>query len=146
MLFDTERILYGQVASVANLDSNQTPLGSNNGPGFGWHDITVIKTGVDYKWNSTLTLRGGYNHSGLPFDSTQTFFNLLAPAVVQNHLHLGATWTRKNGQDINFAYIHAFENTVNGVNSIAPANGGGNANLSMYQNSFQVSFGWNRNK
>ena len=146
VLFDTERILYGQIASVANLDSNQTPLGSNNGPGFGWHDITVIKTGVDYKWNSALTLRGGYNHSGLPFDGTQTFFNLLAPAVVQNHLHLGATWTRKNGQDINFAYIHAFENTLNGVNSIAPADGGGNANLSMYQNSFQVSFGWNRNK
>jgi long-chain fatty acid transport protein len=93
-----------------------------------------------------LTVRGGYNHGGVPSDSSQTFFNLLAPAVVKDHLHLGATWALKSGKDINIAYIHAFNNTVNGLNSIAPGNGGGNANLSMYQNSFQVSLGWNKNK
>jgi hypothetical protein len=35
---------------------------------------------------------------------------------------------------------------VNGVNSIPAAYGGGSANLSMYQNSFQVDFGWNKDK
>jgi len=144
--FDTERILYGQVKSVANSDANLAPLGAGNGPGFGWRDITVIKTGLDYKLNSALTLRGGYNHAGLPFDGTQTFFNLLAPAVTQDHLHAGATWTLKSGKEINLAYIHAFEGHVNGVNSIPPSAGGGNANLSMYQNSVQVSFGWKGSK
>lgn len=85
--FDAERILYGQVKSVANSDANQAPLGTTSGPGFGWHDITVIKTGLDYEVDSLLTIRGGYNHAGLPFGSTQTFFNLLAPAVTQDHLH-----------------------------------------------------------
>jgi len=66
--------------------------------------------------------------------------------VTQDHLHLGANWGLKNGKEINIAYVHAFDNTVHGVNSIAPANGGGNANLRMYQNSLQVSFGWNRDK
>ena len=89
-------------------------------------------------------MRGGYNHSGLPFNSSQTFFNLLAPAVVQNHLTAGATYALRNGKEINLAYQHAFNRTVDGVNSIAPAFGGGNANLRMYQDSIGVSFGWAR--
>jgi long-chain fatty acid transport protein len=146
VLFDEERILYGEVKAIANSSANQALLGSENGPGFGWHDVNVVKAGLNFEVTPDLTLRGGYNHSGLPFDSTQTFFNLLAPAVTQDHLHFGATWGLKNGKEINIAYVHAFDNTVNGVNSIAPANGGGNANLRMYQNSLQVSFGWNRDK
>ena len=142
--FDVERVFYRQVNSIADPDSNQAPLGVNNGPGFGWNDITVEKAGIDYKLRPTLTLRGGYNHSGLPFSSSQTFFNLLAPAVVQNHLTAGATFAVRNGKEINFAYQHAFENTVNGVNSTAPAFGGGNANLKMYQDSIGLSFGWGR--
>ncbi len=146
VLFDTQRILYGQVKSIANSGSNQALLGSNNGPGFGWHDVTVIKTGLDLHVNSAVNLRAGYNHSTAPFDNTQTFFNILAPATVQSHLHAGATWNLHNGREINLAYIHAFQNTIDGVNSIPPSAGGGNANLSMYQNSFQIGFGWNRNK
>jgi len=91
-----------------------------------------------------VTLRGGYNHSGVPFANTETFFNLLAPAVVQNHLSAGATWSLRRGKEINFAYFHAFGNEVHGVSSIPPAAGGGNANLRMYEDSFGISFGWSR--
>jgi len=142
LAFDVERILYGQVKSIANLDSNQAQLGTDNGPGFGWHDITAIKTGVSFKATSVLTLRGGYNHSGLPFDATQTFFNLLAPAVVQKHLTAGATWGLRNGKEINIAYQHAFEKTLDGVNSLPIPSA--NANLHMFQDSVGVSFGWGR--
>jgi long-chain fatty acid transport protein len=143
-LLDVERILYGGVRSIANSDSNQALLGSANGPGFGWHDITAEKVGLGYQVNHALTLRGGYNHSRAPFDGTQTFFNLLAPAVVQNHVTVGATWSLQNGKEININYLHAFGGTVNGASSIPPNAGGGNANLNMYQNSVGVSFGWNR--
>jgi len=146
LLFDEERILYGDVKSIANSDANQAPLGASDGPGFGWHDINVEKAGVDYEVSSSVTLRGGYNHGGVPFDDSQTFFNLLAPAVVKDHLHLGATWASKSGKEINIAYVHAFDNTVDGVNSIPPADGGGNANLRMYQNSLELSFGWNKGR
>jgi long-chain fatty acid transport protein len=146
LLFDEERILFGSVKSIANPLGSLSPLGSDSGPGFGWHDINVSKAGLDYDVNSSLTLRGGYNHGGVPFDSSQTFFNLLAPAVTKDHLHAGATVALSNGKEISFAYIHAFNNTINGVNSIPPAWGGGNANLSMYQNSFQIAFGWNKDK
>jgi long-chain fatty acid transport protein len=145
LLLDGERIFYSQVKSIANNGSNQAQLGTTNGPGFGWHDITAIKTGVQYKLNSAWTLRAGYNHSGVPFDKTQTFFNILAPAVVQDHLTLGATWNFSNGKEINLAYVHAFANTVYGFASISPSFGGGNANLHMYQDSIGISFGWDRN-
>jgi long-chain fatty acid transport protein len=146
LLFDEERILYGTVKSIATTLDSTSPLGSDSGPGFGWHDINVSKAGLDYDVNPSLTLRVGYNHGGVPFDSSQTFFNLLAPAVTKDHLHAGATWTSNSGKEISFAYIHAFNNTVDGVNSIPSAYGGGEANLSMYQNSFQIAFGWNRDK
>jgi len=145
-VFDYERIFYGTVRSIANLDSNQALLGTANGPGFGWQDISVQKAGFDVQATSKWVLRAGYNHSGVPFDGTQTFFNILAPAVVQHHLTAGATWTFSEGKELNFAYQHAFGNTVYGVNSIPPTAGGGNANLSMHQNSLGVSFGWDRNK
>jgi long-chain fatty acid transport protein len=146
LLYDEERILYGSVKSIANPLASTSPLGTDNGPGFGWHDINVVKTGIDYDVNPSLMLRGGYNHGGVPFDSSQAFFNLLAPAVTKDHLHAGATVGLKDGKEISFAYIHAFNSTVNGLNAIPPAYGGGNVTLSMYQNSFQVAFGWNRSK
>ena len=146
LLYDEERILYGSVKSIANPLASTSPLGTDNGPGFGWHDINVAKAGIEYDVNPALTLRGGYNHGGAPFDGSQAFFNLLAPAVTKDHLHAGATVSLKNGKEISFAYIHAFNNTVNGVGAIPPTYGGGNVGLSMYQNSFQVAFGWNRDK
>jgi long-chain fatty acid transport protein len=145
VLFDVERIFYGQVKSIANPDFPfNAPLGADNGPGFGWHDITSEKVGFDFKLSPTTTLRAGFNHSGLPFDASQNLFNVLAPAVVQNHVTAGATWGLQSGKEISIAYLHAFQNTLNGVNSIPAAFGGGEANLRMYQDSIGVSFGWGK--
>ena len=141
---DLERISYGSVKSIGDSGSNQALLGSNDGPGFGWHDVTVPKVGVDYALKRGLTLRAGYNHSGVPFSPSETFFNLLAPGIVQSHVTGGATLALSKGRELNFAYMHAFANTVNGVNSIPPMAGGGNANLRMYEDSVGVSFGWTR--
>jgi long-chain fatty acid transport protein len=148
--FDVERIFYGQVKSIANPDFPiQAPLGASNGPGFGWHDINAEKVGLGVNVSPSVTLRTGYNHSGLPFDRSQTFFNLLAPAVVQEHLSFGATWRIKSGKEINIAYQHAFGKTLNGSGSIPggfppQGFGGGNANLSMHQDSVGVGLGWGK--
>ena len=115
-----------------------------NGPGFGWHDITAEKLGFDLKFSPTLTLRAGYNHSGLPFDTSQNLINILAPAVVQNHISAGATWSLASGKEVSIAYQHAFAKTLNGVNSIPDAFGGGEANLHMYQDVVGISFGWGK--
>ena len=120
-------------------------MGANNGPGFGWHDITAEKLGFNHRVRSSLRLRGGYNYSGLPFARSQTLFNLLAPAVVQHHVSAGATFGLHSGKEVNIAYSHAFDRSLNGANSIPPAFGGGDANLRMHQDSFSISFGgWGR--
>lgn len=142
--FDVERTLYSGVKSISNSGANQALLGSNNGPGFGWHDITAPKVGVNYKISPGLTVRTGYNHSGVPFSQKETFFNLLAPGIVQSHVTAGATMAIGKGRELSFAYMHAFENTVNGLNAISPAAGGGNASLRMFEDSVGVTFGWVR--
>jgi long-chain fatty acid transport protein len=145
ILFDAERIFYGEIKSIANPDFPIVALlGASNGPGFGWHDITAEKAGFDYKLTRAITLRAGYNHSGLPFNASQTFFNLLAPAVVQQHVTAGATWKLSAAKELNIAYQHAFQKTLNGQNSIPAIFGGGEANLSMYQDSVGVAFGWGK--
>lgn len=102
--FDYQRINYAGVASVGNPSSRRTPLGSDNGPGFGWHDVNVYKLGVQYAINQQLTLRAGYNHSDNPIHSTDVSFNILAPGVIEDHATLGASWHYTNGGKINMAY------------------------------------------
>ena len=144
---DVQRINYSDVASVGNSSSNQSLLGSSNGPGFGWRDVTAVKLGASYVWNEQLTLRAGYNHSTQPIRSGETLFNILAPGVVQDHLTLGTTWVLENKAELSLAYMHAFENSVNGSGSVPPGSppagfGGGEANLKMYQDSLGVAYGW----
>ncbi len=83
------------------------------------------------------------SHAKQPIPSDQTFFNMLAPGVVQDHVTLGFTWkTSAQGEWTGYA-AHAFSTTVSGQNSI-PANllGGGEANIRVKQNILGVAYGW----
>lgn len=132
---DIQRINYGSIKSIANKMTAPGLLGDSDGPGFGWEDITVYKLGVSYDVNKNLTLRAGYSVTDEPYASTETFFNILAPGVVTDHLTLGATWKLQNGGELSFAYMHAFKNTVNGT--------GFSTGISnrMYEDSFGVAYG-----
>ncbi|OIR14516.1 outer membrane protein transport protein (OMPP1/FadL/TodX) [mine drainage metagenome] len=148
--FDVVRINYSGVGSVGNAFTSLPPafggtglqLGATGGPGFGWQDMTVVKLGVSYDVDSTLTVRAGYNHNNQQIPSNQTLLNIMAPGVVQNHLSLGSTWKLANKQEVTFAYIHAFKQTVTGVGVIPAALGGGNASISMSEDSLSLSYGW----
>ncbi|NMM29448.1 MAG: long-chain fatty acid transporter [Glaciimonas sp.] len=139
---DIQQIKYGSIKSIAN-PLNGNLLGSINGPGFGWRDITVLKVGANYDYSRNLTLRIGYNHAGQPIPNDQTFFNILAPGVMQDHLTLGATWKTPGGGELSLSYAHAFKKQVNGSNSIPTPFGGGNANIGMTENLVGVAYGWN---
>ena len=156
--FDVERINYADVPSVGNPLVLPTMLGADNGAGFGWQNITVLKLGMSYVYDSTLTLRAGLNHCDQPIPGSQTFFNVLAPGIVQNHLSLGGTWTLADKSEVSVAYVHAFSQTVNGAANAYGAGsipgipgasaaagggfGGGNANLTMHEDSISISYGW----
>lgn len=142
MAFDIEKIDYGNVASIANSLAAGGPLGAANGSGFGWQNMTVYKLGVSHQWNEAWTLRAGYNHNNAQIPSTQTFFNTIAPGVVQDHLTLGATWNVSKDNELSFSYMHAFKQSVNGTGAIPVLMGGGNANINMYQDSLGVAYSW----
>lgn len=148
---DVQRIEYSDVDSVGNSINNLllkgNALGSKNGPGFAWRDVTAIKVGASYAWNESLTVRAGYNHSTQPIRKSETLFNMLAPGIMQDHLTLGATYVLPNKSELSFSYMHAFEEKVRGSGSIPPGFppsgfGGGNANLKMYEDSLGIAYGW----
>lgn len=142
---EVQRILYSDVSAVGNpingLLQGQA-LGSSGGPGFGWKDINVYRLGASFDLSDTLTLRGGYSHADQPVPSSQTLFNVLAPGVVQNHVSLGATWKPSKSGELSVAYTHGFKKTVRGNQSIPAGFGGGEADVSLSENVWGVSYGW----
>lgn len=122
--------------SIANLMVSGNPLGSNNGPGFGWRDMTVVKLGISHQYQNGMTVRAGYNYGRQPIPENETMFNVLAPGVVENHLTLGATWAMSSQSELTVGYMHAFSKTVTG-------SGLGNGfNIKMHQDSLGIAYGW----
>ena len=155
---DVAQINYGAVKSIAdNGDAFPglagTLLGSENGSGFGWGNQTVYKLGMSYQYAPNLMLRAGYNHAKTPLKSTQTFFNILAPATVEDHLTLGATWMLADKSELTLSYMHAFEKKVTGLSASdgkcgnlgAGCTGGGvighPVDLKMHQNAIGIAYG-----
>lgn len=139
---DVERILYSSVAALGNgMDaSNIMKLGADDGPGFGWADVTVYKLGIDQVIGRGLSLRAGYNHCSQPVQADQTYLNMLMPAVARDHLTLGATLQLSSAIEISAFYGHAFANTVTGSGNVL----GLDADLTMSQDMYGVGLGWTR--
>ncbi|HCA26637.1 MAG TPA: long-chain fatty acid transporter [Betaproteobacteria bacterium] len=140
---DYQRINYSDVDAIANPSTNSGSLGSNNGRGFGWQDVDVVKLGVEYQYNRQLTLRAGYDHTDNPIQSRDVTFNILAPGVVQDHLTLGFTYGLSRTSELTMAYMHAFKNSVTGsslFNKLGVA-GSGNEKIQMYEDSLGIAYG-----
>jgi long-chain fatty acid transport protein len=144
---DVQQINYNDIPAVGNsvdcFFMGTCQLGSTNGPGFGWQDTTVYKIGLAWEMKPGMTLRAGYVTLDQPIPASQTFFNILAPGVVEDHLTLGLTLQMSRTSELSFMYMPAFEKKVNGSGSIpAVPFGGGEANLRMSQDSLGVAYGW----
>ena len=121
---DYELIKYCGVPAVSDPSTTPAQLGSTGGPGFGWKDVNVWKVGLEYASSDRWTWRAGYNHTDNPIQSADVTFNILAPGVVTDHLTLGLTHTSPSGGELTVAYMHAFNNSVQGA-SILPVFMGG---------------------
>lgn len=152
---DFKQIFYSKVNSVGNPLSTMalmpmvpngsggfinnpqyTPLGSNNGSGFGWKDMFIIKVGGEYMVAPSSTIRIGYSHGNSPVKSSEVLFNILAPGVIENHLTAGFTQTFGN-KALDFAFVYAFNKKVTGSNPLDPAQ---TIKLQMSQWEFEVGF------
>jgi len=158
---DLQRINYSDVSSISNPVGNALPptgscipagfnpdptvtgavgagcLGGADGGGFGWDDITVFKVGYQIDMGDN-TYRVGYSHSDQPIPKSQTLFNILAPAVIQDHVTAG--WTMKVGsnQEFNLSAMLALEESVKGDNPVD----GGQSQIEIEMSQWELQAGW----
>jgi len=146
---DYSRINYSGVPSIGNPMSNlspTSPMGSQNGPGFGWSDVNVFKLGVQWQATPTMVLRAGYNQSTNPVKAENITFNILAPGVITKHFTLGGTYALSKTSELTWAYMYAPKNTVtgpsmyNGMPNLPPS--GITETVRMSQQSLGVQYGW----
>ncbi|OYU10132.1 MAG: long-chain fatty acid transporter [Comamonadaceae bacterium PBBC1] len=145
---DYSRINYSGVPSIGNPMSNLmlgNPMGSANGPGFGWSDVNVLKLGVQWQATSTMVLRAGYNQSTNPVKAENITFNILAPGVITQHVTVGGTYALSKDSELTWAYMYAPKNTVTGpsmYNGMMPGASGITETVRMSQQSLGVQYGW----
>jgi long-chain fatty acid transport protein len=135
---------FSAVLSQGTVGSVSNPLGTNNGWGFGWDDVTVYKIGVEYDYNTQWAFRVGYNYAESPYDDDQTLFNVLAPGLVEQHVTAGFTYAPSANNELTVTYMHAFRNDQD----YTFAGSGGftgfsyDARNAMSQDAIEASYAW----
>jgi long-chain fatty acid transport protein len=138
LCFDVRQINYSGVPSLGNPASNlSNGLGSTDGPGFGWRDMTVYKVG--YQWQATdkWTGRAGVSYGRQPVPSKEVFFNILAPAVQEWHFALGATKKITPSSEFSISAFYAPSKTVTGVHPLKPTQ---TISIEMHQVEIEIGY------
>ena len=142
VVLDWQRINYSEVDSLGNPnDVALTPgrfLGADGGLGFGWHDIDIVKLGVQWDYDAAWTFRAGVSHADKLFRDGNSLFNVLSPATIRTHGSLGLTWRPDASNAISVAYTRAFEEEISGRN---PNTGPQSGFVEMDQHELEVSWG-----
>ena len=115
-------------------------LGGDNGGGFGWSDIDVYKIGVQWEKTKQDIFRFGYSHANQTIRSSQVLFNILAPAVIEDHITVGYTRVLNNNSEISIEAMHALHNSVEGSNPFDPTQ-----QIRLKMNQFEVGVSWSKN-
>jgi len=141
-VLDVQRINFSEVKSVGNplLPNLQTAhLGANDGAGFGWRDETVVKLGAQWQVSPGWALRAGYSKGKQPIPETEVLFNILAPAVVEQHVSLGATGKLGQNKEFSFAVTRALSHSVTGPN---PLEAPGQQTITLRMDQWDLEFGF----
>lgn len=133
---DVKQILYSGVKSVSNKmdlmvnspmlptgnpNPNFQPLGSEEGWGFGWQDIMVVKGGMMFQASPDWTVMAGYSHGKRPMDEKEVMFNILAPAVIEQHFTFGIS-KKFDDREMNISFMYAPTGNVEGTNPLEAPN------------------------
>jgi len=130
-------ILAGTFPASFPLASGATCLGGADGAGFGWEDIGIFKLG--YQWNmANIDWRVGYSHSDQAIPESETLFNILAPATIQDHVTAGMTLPVGKSQEFNLALMYGMKESVKGPNPFD----GGATQIEIEMTQFDIQAGW----
>jgi len=134
-VLDVQKIMYSDIRSISNpfmpalfqcfpntnAGGGNDPtkcLGTNDGSGFGWEDITVVKIGYQWQAGPDWTWRLGYSKGDQPIPDSEVLFNILAPAVIEEHVTFGFTTLINPTSEFNFSFMYALNNKVTGPNPL----------------------------
>lgn len=157
LLFDVQRIWYSDVPAlgnpmsssvaacfeaVSNLATSPFCLGGDEGAGFGWSDMTIYKLGLQWQVRPDWTLRFGYSRGDQPVPTSGVLFNVLAPAVTEEHFTFGFTKQLDKGREFTLAAMYAPENDLDCGCTLPLTGGPGSINIAMEQYELEASFAW----
>lgn len=142
ILLDVQHIRYSDINSVGNplLPNLMTAqLGDDDGAGFGWDDMTVIKLGWQWQQTDQQTWRAGISYGEQPVQEEEVLFNILAPGVQEWHFTGGFTRQLSDALELSGSVFYSPSNSVRGDNPLNPQQ---TIELSMYQVGVSASVGW----
>ena len=120
-------------------------LGGNNGAGFGWENMWIIKLGWQYDYSPSLTFRAGYSYGDQPIPDSQVLFNTLAPGIIKHHITGGLTQKLTKESEWSLALLYAPETTVKGPNAFTGDSSSGipsqDIKIKMSQFEIEASYG-----
>jgi long-chain fatty acid transport protein len=151
LVFDIQHIFYSEVAAIGNQNDKPffgmtengqmyplTLLGTDDGIGFGWEDMTIGKLGVQWEYQPGLIFRAGYSKGNQIIDGSQALLNILAPGVITDHWTFGMTQKYSSGHEFNLSFMYAPEVDVHGSN---PNTGPQTGEIGMEQWEIEASWG-----
>jgi long-chain fatty acid transport protein len=157
---DFQYIWYESVAAMSNknqLGTRCSPLnlaqfdpsyclGGNNGAGFGWDNMGVIKLGWQYDYSPSMAFRAGYSYGNQPISGSQVLFNTLAPGVVEQHITAGLTQKLSKESEWSMSAMYAPEKTVKGPNAFTgdPNFGIPSQDIKIKMSQFEVEASYGR--
>ncbi len=111
---------------------------------FHWKNQWVFALGAEYQAMQALTLRAGFNYAKSPIKDEDLYNNIVAPAIVETHATLGASYKLSKNIELTFAYVHAFEHKQKGnVPSSWQGFFGQSVEAKMHQDTFAAQVTYN---
>ena len=141
VMADWRRIFFSDVGAIGNA-TDAGLLGAAGGAGFGWDDVDSVKLGIEWRQSEAMTWRAGYARNSNPIGPEDATFNILAPAVVEQHFSLGGTRMLNERDAIDFSFTYAPEVRVSGPETTPMGPTG--ATVAPYMKQFSASVGWTR--
>ena len=144
--FDVQQIYYSDIKAVNNTIYSPGLFGDNDGPGFGWEDMTIFKFGLQWARTEQWAYRFGYSYgeqpipaASYPSPNNETTFNIIAPGVIEQHATFGLTYTFANDNELDFSFMYAFEKDITGFQNFDP---GQTLTLTMSQWELGIGYSW----
>lgn len=105
-----------------------------------WKNTVVIRTGAEFDASKNMVIRAGYVYGSNPVPSSTIF--PVFPAIVTDHITLGASYKFSRSMVLNAAYEYAFRNHQNAATNSYIGKQYNNSTSELENNIFHISLSW----